>query len=76
MILVTKGAAKNLNGVDSIYEVKTLIGLDSQEYHLVARYLAEQLNISKPVLFSICLKNHSVSTLKTIAKVLKDNFNF
>lgn len=76
LILVTKGNVKALNEADDVYDIKTISGLDNQEYHLAARYLAQQLNIFKPVMFSICLKNHSVKTLKGIAKFLKDNYIF
>lgn len=73
LISVTKGAPKNLNGSGEVYEVKTLSGLDSQEYHLAARFLAQQIDVNKPVLFGICMKDHRPKILKALVKVLLEN---
>lgn len=72
LVSVTKGVAKNLNKIDDLYDIKIISGLDTEELHLAARYLSQQLNIYKPILFSICLKNSSVKVLKSIVKILKE----
>ncbi|KAK6643725.1 hypothetical protein RUM43_005235 [Polyplax serrata] len=68
LLLVTRNSGENLTGTNEVYDVKTISGLDSENYQLVARYLTEQLDLCKPVLFSICLKDHSLKTLKAIVK--------
>ena len=73
MLSATKGTARNLNGSGEVYEVKTLSGLDSEENHLAARYLSQQIDVNKPVLFGICMKDHQPKTLKALAKILDEN---
>ncbi|RZF44775.1 hypothetical protein LSTR_LSTR000727 [Laodelphax striatellus] len=55
---------------EEVYDVCTLLGSSDESTELAARYLAEQLNIPKSVIFSINLKDKSLRTLKAIRKVL------
>lgn len=52
---------------------RTLLGEEDDYSHSVARYLTEQLNITKPVIFNINLKKQDIQTLKAIETILKCN---
>lgn len=52
---------------------RTLLGEEDDYNHTVARYLTEQLNITKPIIFNINLKKRDVQTLKAIEVILKSN---
>ena len=52
---------------------RTILGVEDEETHLAARYLTEQTKINKPVLYSICLKDSSLPTLKAIKEIINSN---
>ena len=49
---------------------RTLLGQEETAFHLAARYLTEQAQITKPVIYSICMKDCSLQTLKVIRDVI------
>jgi Proteasome assembly chaperone 3 len=52
---------------------RTLLGKDDEEVHIAARFLAEKLDLSKPALFSFCVKDLGPKVLKALVEVLKVN---
>ena len=49
---------------------RVIFGKDDPEIHAAARFIAEQINIDRPLLISICLKDFEVSTLRTVVKAI------
>lgn len=65
--LLTINRESSVNGYNSdVYAIKTLFGNENNDIHVAARYIAQQINIEKPLLLSIALKNYDLSTLKSI----------
>lgn len=50
---------------------RTELGDEEGPGHIVARYLAEQLNVSKPIVFSISLRDSSLPTLQALLQLLR-----
>lgn len=56
-----------VNGFSSdVFTIKTVFGSDNNDVHIAARYIAQQINIEKPLLLSIALKEYNLETLKSI----------
>lgn len=56
----------------SVY-CRTILGQENTAFHLAVRYLTEQTQMTKPALYSICLKDCSVQTLKAIKEIILQN---
>ncbi|GAB1863093.1 PSMG3 protein [Camponotus japonicus] len=57
----------SVNGYTSdVFTIKTLFGSDNNDIHVAARYIAQEINIEKPLLLSIALKDYNVKTLKSV----------
>jgi hypothetical protein len=52
---------------------RTILGQEETAYNLAARYLTEQTQMTKPALYSICLKDCSLRTLKAIKDIILQN---
>lgn len=57
---------------NSAYSAKVLFGKDDVELVAAAQYIAEQINIDKPLLISISLKDYEPDTLKPIIAAIND----
>ncbi|CAH0396198.1 unnamed protein product [Bemisia tabaci] len=73
IISVKPEAFKTAEGQQQVYDVRNLLGLEKESSLVAARFLAEQLEVPKPIIFSISLKDDSPRVLKSIKKVLLDN---
>lgn len=51
---------------------RVLFGRDDVEVEAACRYIAEQINVDKPLLFSISLKDYEPDTLRTIIAAIND----
>nr|XP_034171946.1 proteasome assembly chaperone 3-like [Osmia lignaria]XP_034171947.1 proteasome assembly chaperone 3-like [Osmia lignaria] len=71
LITVTKGSSFHQFN-NSIFSAKVLFGRDDIEIVAAARYIAEQINLDKPLLISLSLKNYEPDTLRAIANALKE----
>lgn len=49
-----------------VYAIKSLLGHDQAEYHLLARHLYERLDLKKPLLFGFALKSFEKNHLNEI----------
>ncbi|KAK2579025.1 hypothetical protein KPH14_002819 [Odynerus spinipes] len=54
----------------NIFSTKVLFGKDEVDVHAAARYIAEQINIDRPLLLSICLKDYDIEILKAITNTI------
>lgn len=69
--LVSVNRQSALNQFDSeIYSTKVLFGKDDIELIAAARFIAEKIEIEKPLLISICLKECNGEILKDIAAAI------
>ncbi|XP_077260638.1 proteasome assembly chaperone 3-like [Temnothorax americanus] len=65
--LLTINRESAVNGYNSdVFSIKTVFGSDNNDVHVAARYIAQQINIEKPLLLSIALKDYNLETLKSI----------
>ncbi|XP_077261204.1 proteasome assembly chaperone 3-like [Temnothorax americanus] len=65
--LLTINRESAANGYNSdVFSIKTVFGSDNNDVHVAARYIAQQINIEKPLLLSIALKDYNLETLKSI----------
>jgi hypothetical protein len=67
----------NLNEDSSpVYSIKSLLGKDQAEYHILARHLYERLQLKKPLLFGFALhsfdKQHLTDLEEFICTTIKD----
>lgn len=72
-ISVYKESQKTCFGRDEIYQVRTIQGREDPDWELASRFLTEQINIDKPVLYAICLKDTSLMTLKALKEIILKN---
>lgn len=71
LIAVNRGSALHQFN-NSVYYTKVLFGKDDIEVVAAARFIAEQINVDKPLLVSISLKDYNPDTLRTVAAAIKD----
>lgn len=69
LIAVTRGSSFHPFN-SSIYSTKVLFGKDDIEIVAAARYIAEQINVDKPLLISLSLKDYEPDTLKAIVTAI------
>lgn len=55
-----------------VYSTKALFGKDEPEIHAAARFIAEQVNIDRSLLLSICLKDYNPDTVKSIVSAINN----
>ncbi|KAL0124238.1 hypothetical protein PUN28_006232 [Cardiocondyla obscurior] len=65
LLMINRESAANGYNSD-IFTIKTVFGSDNNDVHVAARYIAQQIDIEKPLLLSIALKNYDIKTLKSI----------
>ena len=64
----------NLNEDSSpVYSVKSLLGKDQAEYHILARHLYERLQLKKQLLFGFALHSFAKKDLETIEDFICSN---
>ncbi|XP_031847041.1 proteasome assembly chaperone 3-like [Nomia melanderi] len=71
LVVVSRGTVVHeLN--NRTFSTKVLFGKDDIEVVAAARFITEQIDVDKPVLVSISLKNYDPKTLKAIAKAVNE----
>jgi len=69
MVLITP--AKSIsNSSNPVYHIKILFGKDEVEVYAFARFLAEKLTISQPLLLGLALKNNKDNSALLIQKAV------
>lgn len=56
--------------VEAVYTVSVVFGSDNEEQQAAARFIAEQLNIRKPLLIFLCLKDYKIETVKVLVDAI------
>lgn len=62
--------ANTLSISEPVYSVNVVFGADNIEQQAAARYLAQALNINKPLLLFLSLKTYEVEGVKAVAEAL------
>lgn len=63
-------AQNGLEVVQPIYNITNIFGPESIEQHAAVRYIAEKLNIRKPLKIFLCLKNYECKTVTGLVEAL------
>ncbi|KAI4484513.1 hypothetical protein M0804_007079 [Polistes exclamans] len=71
LITVNRESALNQFS-NNIFSTKVIFGKDEVDVHAAARYMAEQINIDRPMLLSMCLKDYNTEILKTIINSINE----
>lgn len=72
MLLVQKDQVPNPLGTNDIYTTKVIFGATGEEQQVAARYLAEAINITKPLCIFINLKSYDIETVKACKDIILD----
>jgi len=76
IVTIKKDSIQGFEEDRAVFTIKTVLGDEEGPAHIVARFLTEQLNLRKPAVFSVSLRDSSVNTLRAIAQVLRDLHNW
>lgn len=63
-------AEDGLNITEPVYSVNVVFGADSIEQQAAARYIAQALDIRKPLLLFLCLKNYETDAVRAVVDAL------
>lgn len=58
----------------AVFSVKTLLGQDSEEVHLLGRMLAERVDLTNPLLLTVGAKDLDIPTAKELASFVAEHF--
>lgn len=72
MLMIQRDQVHSPLGVDNIYTTKVIFGATGEEQQVAARYLAEELNITKPLCIFINLKSYDIETVKACKDIVLD----
>jgi hypothetical protein len=72
MLLVQKDQINSSIGINDIYTTKVIFGATGEEQQVAARYLAEEINITKPLCIFINLKSYDIETVKACKDIILD----
>lgn len=60
----------SINITDPVYSVSVVFGIEDLQQQAAARYIAEKLAITKPLMCFFSLKNYDIDTVKQLAEIL------
>lgn len=73
LLSVTKEQIINLDhNTEPVYTVKPLFGSEDSDQQAAARFIAEKLNIQKPLSIFLCLNKYEPEIVKALVDVLVD----
>lgn len=72
MMLIQRDEVHNPLGSSDIFSTKVLFGATGEDQQVAARYLAEAINIKKPLCIFINLKSYDIETVKACKDVILD----
>jgi len=58
----------------SVFSVNTLLGQESEDVNLFGRVLAEKLNIRKPILLTLGIKQFDHTMIRPLIEFVEENF--
>lgn len=70
MLMVEKDQVHSPLGTNDIYTIKVIFGDTGDEQQVAARFLAEGINITKPMCIFINLKSYDIDTVKACKEIL------
>lgn len=68
--VVVDQVESDLNISEPVYSVSVVFGVEHLEQQAAARYLAEKLNIKKPLMCFLCLKSYDINFIKELTTVI------
>ncbi|XP_050343139.1 proteasome assembly chaperone 3 isoform X2 [Nymphalis io] len=72
LLTIQRDQVHNPLGIDNIYTTKVIFGAAGEEQQVAARYLAEAINITKPLCIFINLKSYDIETVKACKDIILD----
>lgn len=72
LLMIQKDQIQNPVGTNDIYSTKVIFGATGEEQQVAARYLAEAINITKPLGIFINLKSYDIETVKACKDIILD----
>ncbi|KAJ0179849.1 hypothetical protein K1T71_004440 [Dendrolimus kikuchii] len=72
MLTIQKDQIHSPLGTNDIYTTKVIFGATGEEQQVAARYLAEAINITKPLNIFINLKSYDIETVKACKDIVLD----
>lgn len=72
MLFIQKDQATNLAGSSDIFSIKVIFGSSNEEAQVAGRYLAEQINIQRPLYLIMSLKSYDIETIKACKDLILD----
>lgn len=72
MLLIQKDQVHSPLGTNDIYTTKVIFGATGEEQQVAARYLAEAIEITKPLCIFINLKSYDIETVKACKDIILD----
>lgn len=72
MLIIQKDQVHSHLGTDDIYTTKVIFGATGEEQQVAARYLAEELKITRPLYIFINLKSYDIETIKACKDIILD----
>lgn len=70
MLMVEKDQVHSPLGTNDIYTTKVIFGDTGEEQQVAARFVAEGINISKPMCIFINLKSYGIDTVRACKDIL------
>lgn len=70
MMTIQRDQVHSPLGTDNIFTTKVIFGATGEEQQVAARYLAETLNITKPLCIFINLKSYDIETVKACKDII------
>lgn len=72
MLMIQKDQIHSPLGTNDIYTTKVIFGASGDEQQTAARYLAEAIKITKPLVIFINLKTYDIETVKACKDIILD----
>lgn len=72
ILRVDREIFKPFENQENIYNIRTILGNECNEDHVLVRILCESINTTKPIIFSLNLKTRSSRIIKALVEILKE----
>lgn len=72
MLMIQRDQVHSPLGTENIFTTKVIFGATGEEQQVAARYLAEAINITKPLCIFISLKSYDIETVKACKDIILD----
>ncbi|XP_061377894.1 uncharacterized protein LOC133319028 [Danaus plexippus] len=72
MLMITRDQVHSPLGTNNIFTTKVIFGATGEDQQVAARYLAEAIQITKPLYIFINLKSYDIETVKACKDIILD----